>query len=122
MPKLSKARKALFEAPLHRRHKIMSVHLSRELREKYGCRSLPVRVGDTVLVMRGDFKGVEGKVIRVDRKKFKVYIDAVVRKRSDGTDVHVPIHYSNLVITKLDLSDDWRKKVLDRRAKAKEAE
>jgi large subunit ribosomal protein L24 len=122
MARLSKARKKLLAAPLHKRHKIMSVHLSKELREKYGCRNLPIRVGDTVLVIRGDFKGVEGKVIRVDRKKFKVYVDAAVRKRSDGTDVHVPIHYSNLMITKLDLSDEWRKKVLERRAKAKEAE
>ena len=63
-----KQRKFIYKAPLHIRHKLMSVTLSEELREQYGRRSLPVKSGDTVKVMRGDFKDHEGKVEKVDLK------------------------------------------------------
>ncbi len=111
--KPSKQRKRLFQAPLHRRIKIMSVHLSRELREKYGRRSFPIRVGDTVRVLRGDHKDTEGKVIRIDRKKYRVYIENIYRENSRGDRVYIPIHYSNLMIVDLDLSDEWRRRKLE---------
>ena len=57
-----KQRKALYTAPLHIRRKIMSANLSKDLRADIGKRSLPIRVGDKVQVVRGDFKGHEGKV------------------------------------------------------------
>ncbi|MBC7119559.1 MAG: 50S ribosomal protein L24, partial [Methanobacteriaceae archaeon] len=57
-----KQRKFLHNAPLHIRHKIMSANLSKELREEYNRRSLPVRKGDKVEIMRGDFKGHQGKI------------------------------------------------------------
>ncbi|MCX8183241.1 MAG: 60S ribosomal protein L26, partial [Crenarchaeota archaeon] len=44
----------------HLTYRSSSVHLSRELRGKYGFRSLPIRIGDRVLIIRGDYKGVEG--------------------------------------------------------------
>lgn len=113
--KPKKQRKLLYQAPKHLRRKMLSAHLSPELREKYGTRSLPVRVGDVVRIMRGDFSGVEGKVTRVDTKKYKVYVDKVTREKVDGTTVHVPIHPSNLMIVKLDLSDKWRSQILERR-------
>ncbi len=119
--KPSKQRKLLFNAPLHRKGKIMSVHLSRELREKYGIRSFPIRKGDKVRVMRGDAKGAEGKVIRVNRKKYVVYIEGITREKQSGETVHIPIHYSNLMITELDLNDEWRKKKLEELAKARGA-
>lgn len=111
--KPSKQRKRFFNAPLHRRIKIMSVHLSRELREKYGKRSFPVRVGDTVRVLRGDHKDTEGKVIRIDRKKYRVYVENIYRENSRGDRVYIPIHYSNLMIVDLDLSDEWRRRKLE---------
>ena len=111
--KPSKQRKRFFNAPNHSRAKIMSVHLSPELREKYGRRSFPVRVGDTVRIMRGDHKGVEGKVIRVDRKKYRVYIENVYRENSRGERVNIPIHYSNVMLVDIDLSDEWRRRKLE---------
>jgi len=111
--KPSKQRKRFFKAPLHRRGKIMSVHLSNDLKEKYGRRSFPIRVGDTVRVLRGDHKNMEGKVIRVDRKQYKVYIENIFRENSKGDRVHIPIHYSNLMIINLDLSDEWRRRRLE---------
>jgi large subunit ribosomal protein L24 len=55
--KPSKQRKAMYQAPLHRKHKLFSAHLSKELRKQWNKRSLPVRKGDEVKIMRGKFKG-----------------------------------------------------------------
>jgi len=115
-----KQRRALYTMPHHQRHKLLSAPLSKELRARYGFRSLPVRTGDRVRVMRGDFKGVEGKVIRVDRERGRVYLDTVTRTRSDGTPVNVPIHASKVMIVELDLSDSWRKKIIERKMRARE--
>ncbi|RDD53568.1 MAG: 50S ribosomal protein L24 [Candidatus Korarchaeota archaeon NZ13-K] len=113
--KPSKQRKYLYNAPLHHRAKIMSAPLSEELRSKYGIRSLPVRRGDRVRVVRGDFRGSEGEVISVDRKRYRIAIKGIVRKKADGTEVPVPIHPSKVVITKLNLKDEARRRILERR-------
>ncbi|RJS84297.1 50S ribosomal protein L24 [Candidatus Bathyarchaeota archaeon] len=113
--KPSKQRKRMYQAPHHRRGRFMSAPLSDELKEKYGVNSMPVRSGDTVRIMRGDRRGFEGKVTRVDRKNFRVFVDGVTRERSDGTTIHVPIHSSKVEIIDLNLDDEWRKKILQRR-------
>ncbi|MEM1563836.1 MAG: 50S ribosomal protein L24 [Candidatus Bathyarchaeia archaeon] len=117
--KPSKQRKMLFQAPDHIRYKHFAAPLAPELRKSYGTRSLPVRSGDTVRVLRGDHKGFEGKVARVDRKKFRIYVEGLTREKVDGSTVFVPIHPSKVMITKLNLDDKWRKKILERRKKAK---
>jgi len=99
----------------------MTAPLSPELRRKYGIRNLPIRKGDTVMIMRGDFKGIEGKVIRVDLKKIRIYVEGATRRKADGTQVNVPIHPSNVMITKLDLSDPRRKEVIERKQRTKQA-
>jgi large subunit ribosomal protein L24 len=109
-----KQRKFLYKAPLHLRRKMISAHLSKELREQYKRRSLPLRKGDEVKVMRGEFKGTIGKVIKIDTKKYKVYVDTVKKKRSVGTEYLVPISPSNLMIVKLNLDDKYRLKILER--------
>lgn len=109
-----KQRKELYAAPLHRLAKLMSAHLSPELREKYGRRTFPVRVGDKVKIMRGDFKGVEGKVTNVDRERQMVYVENVTTKKADGTTVNRPIHVSKIMITELNLDDPYRKEALTR--------
>ncbi len=109
-----KQRKALYSAPLHRRQKMVSAHLSKELREKFGRRSLPVRKGDEVAVVRGSFRGKTGKVERVELKKLRVFVEGLVRRKSDGSEVKVPIHPSNLVIISADMSDKKRQKIVER--------
>lgn len=109
-----KQRKKLYQAPLHVRRKIMSAHLSKELREKYKRRSFPIRVGDKVKVMRGKFKGKIGKISEVDRKKYKVYIEGITIKKSDGSEAPYPIHPSNLMIIELNLKDKLREAALKR--------
>ncbi|RLI26757.1 MAG: 50S ribosomal protein L24 [Candidatus Hecatellales archaeon] len=120
--KPSSQRKAMYQAAYHARRKMLSAHLSPDLRVRYGLRSIPVRKGDTVRIMRGTYAGVEGKIRSVDLKKFRVTIDGVTREKADGTTVYVPIHPSNLMVVKLDLSDKWRASRLEALAKAKEAE
>ncbi|MGB9960504.1 MAG: 50S ribosomal protein L24 [Candidatus Bathyarchaeales archaeon] len=118
--KPAKQRKMVFQAPDHIRHKHLAAPLSPELRKSYRTRSLPVRSGDTVRIMRGDRKGFEGKVTRVDRKKYRIYVEGLTREKVDGTTIFVPVHPSKVMITKLNLDDKWRKKILERKKKVKE--
>ncbi|MEM3783609.1 MAG: 50S ribosomal protein L24 [Candidatus Bathyarchaeia archaeon] len=118
--KPSKQRKRLFQAPDHIRYKHFAALLSPELRKSYGTRSLPVRSGDTVRVMRGDRKGFEGKVSRVDRESYRIYVEGLTREKVDGTTIFVPVHPSKVMITKLNLDDKWRKKILERKKRAEE--
>jgi large subunit ribosomal protein L24 len=108
-------RRRLFQAPAHIRHKHFSAPLSPELKKKHGTNAIPVKAGDTVRIMRGDRKGFEGKVSRVDRAKYRIFIDGVTRTKVDGTSIQVPVHPSKAMITNLDLDDKWRKKVLERK-------
>jgi large subunit ribosomal protein L24 len=93
----------------------MSVTLSRDLREEHGKRSMPVRTGDTVLVMRGDFKGHEGKVEKVDLKDYRVIVEGANVQKPDGNQVMFPIHPSNLMIVEMDLIDDRRNNIIERK-------
>jgi len=112
-------RRFLYQAPNHIRHKLMSAHLSEELKKQYPFRSLPVRTGDVVTVMRGDHKGHTGKVIRLDHEKYRIYIEGLVRKKADGSEVPIPVHPSKVQIIKLNLDDEWRKKIVERKMAAK---
>ncbi len=113
--KPGKQRKYLYNAPLHHRGKIMSAPLSPELRGKYRIRSLPLRRGDRVRIVRGDYRGTEGEVLTVFREKYRIAIRGLTRKKADGTEVPVLIHPSKVMIVKLDLKDDARKEILERR-------
>ncbi|KUH34632.1 50S ribosomal protein L24 [Thermococcus celericrescens] len=111
-----KQRRFLYNAPLHLRSKVMVATLSEDLRNKYGVRSLPIRAGDKVRVMRGDFKGKEGKVVEVDLKRYRIHVEGVTHKKTDGTEVYYPLHPSNVMIIELNLDDERREKIISRRA------
>lgn len=93
---------------LHERNKLMSATLSRELREKYGTRNMPLRKGDNVEVMRGDFAKHKGRVEKVDLKRTRAFVEKATIKRGDGSEKFYPIHPSNLRIIKLDTGDEKR--------------
>jgi len=112
----------LYTTPIHVRRRQISATLSPELLEEYKTHSIQVREGDTVTIIRGNFAGVEGKVTRVDTKKFFLYIEGVTRERTDGTSVPVPIHPSKVMIKNLNLGDKRRKKILERRGPPKSYE
>ena len=104
-------------APLHVKRKMLSSHLSDDLRKEFGKRSARVCKGDTVMVVRGteDIRGIEGKVVNVYTQTGRVAIEGVTIKSADGTEKERPIHASNLVIVKLNLDDAWRKEALSRK-------
>jgi len=110
-----KQRKMHFNAPLHKKQKLMSAPLSAELREKYGIRNLPVIKGDKIRVLRGDYIFSEGKVMRVDLKNSRIFVEKVTREKTDGTEVNIPFHPSNVEITDLELKDEKRAKTIERR-------
>jgi len=110
-----KQRKQLYQAPLHKRYKIFSAPLSPDLKKSHGINALPIRSGDTVRIMRGDRKGIEGKVAEVDRTKYRISIEGVTREKVDGTTVPAPIHPSKVMITNLNLDDKWRREILKRK-------
>lgn len=114
--KPSKARKMRYKAPNHVRRKFLSAPLSPSLKTQHGTRTMPVIKDDTVTITKGDRKLTEGKVIKVDTKEGRVYIEGVTRTRLDGSTVQIPIRTENVMITKLKMDDDMRKRMLERRA------
>ena len=80
---------------------------------KYDLRSFPVRKGDSVKVLRGSSKGLSGKIVEVDLKKLKVAVEGATIQKADGKQVQKWIDPSNLVLTRFDLSDPWRKQVVE---------
>ncbi len=103
-----KQHKYRHNAPLHIKNKFMGAHLSKELRKKYSRRSITARKGDTVKIMRGQFRGKTGKIDRVNVKRTKVYITGIDITKKDGTKAFYPIHPSNILITELNLDDKKR--------------
>lgn len=103
-----KQRKARYNAPAHARGKYLSASVSKDLRDKVGTKSLPVRSGDKVRVVRGDFKGHEGEVLTVDYSSYKVTVEDVTLAKPDGTTTFLPVDPSNLVIIDADLKDNRR--------------
>ncbi len=103
-----KQRKYRHEAPMHIRHKFLSAPLSEELRKKHGIRSLPVRSGDEVNIMRGSFAGKKAKVMNVEVNKSRVTLENITRKKADGTKLNVYFNPSKLQIIALKLDDSRR--------------
>jgi large subunit ribosomal protein L24 len=114
-----KQRKYRYNAPLHILKKLVSVHISGDLKNKYGIRSISVKKGDKVKIVRGQFRKKIGKVERVDLKKCKVYITGIEAVKKDGTKTLFPIHPCNLTIQELNLDDKKRNKKLSQLIKEK---
>jgi large subunit ribosomal protein L24 len=110
-----KQRKRLYAAPAHLRHKFMAAPLSPELVASKNVKSLPIRKGDTVRVVRGDHLGFEGKVNRVDLKKYRIFLEGLTREKVDGTNIFISLHPSKVVIKNLKLDDKWRKAIVERK-------
>tara|TARA_Y100000310_G_C20634082_1_gene790256 strand:+ start:400 stop:780 length:381 start_codon:yes stop_codon:yes gene_type:complete len=110
-----KQRKYVYNAPNHIKKKLVSTNLSKELRKKYNKRNIPIRKGDKVKILRGQFKGKVGEITKVDLKNIKVNIDKIELLKKDGNKVPYPITPSNLMITELKLEDKKRKKLLERK-------
>ncbi len=109
-----KQRKRLYNMPIHQRHKLINVGLSENLRKKFNRRNMAIRKGDKVEVMRGEFKGTKSIVNKVDLRNLKIILDEVKRSKTDGTEVRIPVHPSNLRLIEPDMTDKKRQKVVKR--------
>jgi large subunit ribosomal protein L24 len=98
----------LFQATLQTRSKQMGSALSKDLQKKYGKKSARIVEGDSIKIVRGEFKGVDGKVAKISTQKSSVAIDGVKKEKTKGDKFDVYIHTSNLVITSLNSDDKWR--------------
>ncbi len=114
-----KQRKYVFNLPLHIRRVLLSTLLAKELREKYNRRNLPIREGDKVKILRGQFKKKTGKVTKIDLKKARIHIEGIENVKKDGSKAPYPIYPSNVVITELNMDDRRRRKILERKEKKK---
>ena len=110
-----KQRKMLYNMPEHKKLRLFTARLSKDLGNKYGVRSMPIKKGDKVMIQRGDYVGHVGEVIFVDRKAIKIGVEGATIEKTDGTEKTYPVHPSNVVITNLDLSDEMRKKSLEKK-------
>ncbi len=107
-----------FSAPSSVRRKIMSCRLAKDLKEKHGVRSIPIRKGDEIKILKGKGKNKTGKVVQVYRKKWCIHVDKVNREKQNGQSVFLPIKPSYCVIEKLQLTKD-RKTLFDTVGKQK---
>ena len=109
-----KQRKYTYNAPISIKRVFLSSGLSKALKNIYHKRTLKIRTGDRVKVLRGEYAGKSGEITKISLKNTKVYIDGIITKKSTGTEVQVPLHPSNLQVTELNLKDTKREKALKR--------
>ncbi|MHA7733758.1 50S ribosomal protein L24 [Nitrosopumilus sp. S6] len=100
--------KMIYRASYQTKSKQLGSALSKDLHKKYGKRSVRVVEGDSVTILRGEFKGVDGKVAEVSTEKSSVAIEGVKKEKTKGDKFDVFIHTSNLLVTSLNTDDKWR--------------
>lgn len=98
----------IYQATFQIRSKQLGSSLSKDLQKKYGKKSTRAIVGDTITILRGEFKGVSGKITKISTEKTSVTIEGVKKEKTKGDKFDVYIHTSNLVVTALNSSDKWR--------------
>ena len=112
-----KQKKYQANAPTHIKRKMLSSNLSKDLRKKYSRRSFELRKGDTVKIMRGEFKRKKGKITGIDSENIKIYVEGIQKSKKDGTKVNIPLHPSKLQIAELNLDDKKRLQAIERKSK-----
>ncbi len=100
--------------PLHRMQKKVKSTLKPSLRKKQSKRSMQVKKGDKVKVMRGKYRGKTGKVKKVSLKKPTIAIEDLEIEKASGEKADANIHPSNLQIIKIDLEDPKRKEITEK--------
>ena len=100
--------KMIYLATFQTRSKQLGSALSKDLQKKYGKRSVRVNEGDSVKIVRGEFKGVDGKIAKVSPQKSSVTIDGIKKEKTKGDKFDVYIHTSNLLVTSLNSENRWR--------------
>ena len=100
-------------------NKQISAPLSKDLRKKYSRRSVRIMVDDTAKVIRGEYKGIAGKVSKISTNNSSIAIEGNKKEKLKGDKIDVYIHSSNVIITSLNTDDKWRIKILEKKPKSK---
>ena len=98
----------IYRATYTTKSKQLGSNLSKDLQKRYGRRSVRVIEGDSVTILRGEFKGVDGKVSNVSTDKSSVAMEGIKKEKTKGDKFDVYIHTSNLLVTSLNTEDKWR--------------
>ena len=93
--------------------------ISKDLRKKYSRRSARIILDDTVKVIRGEYKGITGKVSKISTDSNSIAIEGNKKEKLKGDKVDVYIHTTNVIITALNTDDKWRLKILEKKSKSK---
>lgn len=114
-------RKNLFNPKNHQVSKLFTIPLDESLQEEWGIKRIPVRKDDFVRVVRGEFAGIEGKVLSILKSERKITIEECTLQKKDGSNYYVPISVSNVRLMKFHMKknkmDPWRQKMMDRKEK-----
>ena len=100
--------KMIYHATYTTKSKQLGSALSKDLHKRYGRRSVRVIEGDSIRIVRGEYKGVDGKISKISTQKNSVSIEGIKKDKTKGDKVDVYIHTSNLVVTSLNTGDKWR--------------
>ena len=114
MTKRSKRLKNYYDSPQHVVSKRISASLSESLREKYDRKTIRVHKNDVVKILRGEYKGIDGKITHIYPKIGKISVDGVTREKLAGGNTPVKIHSSNVMVTSVDLKDKFRKEKIEK--------
>lgn len=109
-----KVRKHYFNATKDEKHIALSAPLSKELQTTHGIKRLPIRRDDEVKVVRGQFKERGGRVVAVKLRSMRINVESVTKQKINNETVYIPIHPSNVVITKLKM-DKHRKTLIEKK-------
>ena len=124
--KPSKQRRSLFNVKNHQVSRLFTVPLDDSLKEEYGIKRIPLRKDDYVRVIAGEFNGIEGKVLGINKMTRKITIEECALQKKDGKNYYVPISVSKVVLTKFTMKknklDPWREKIIERKVKLELAE
>ena len=98
----------IYQATFQTRSKQLGSQLSKDLQKKYSKKSVRAVEGDSITILRGEFKGVSGKITKISKEKTSVTVEGVKKEKTKGDKFDVYIHTSNVVVTSLNTSDKWR--------------
>lgn len=119
--KPTKQRNAQRRAKYHQVHKLFTVPLDKSLQEEWGVKKMPIRKDDVVKVVKGEFEGIQGKILSIDKKMLKVTIEECTFEKKNGQTGYQKIHVSKLLLMKFadkkGKIDPWRLKIIQRKSK-----
>ena len=108
----------IYRATFNTRSKQLSSQLSDDLRKKYSRKNIRVVEGDSVKIVRGEFKGVDGKIAKVSTENNNVAIEGIKKEKTKGDKFDVFVHTSNLLVTSLNTDDKLRVAKLEKQNKS----